>query len=430
MSWDLIEDEEFPKPEKPAATPWDSPSWAKANAEYHAGRLQHKSNGAAKVVSLASVAPLDTDGRKEYLTAARPLVHYADFTKAIDLEWIVKGIIARGHNSYLFGPPGCGKSAMAGSITTYVAAGAPDWHGFKVKSPCACLYIPLERAELVQKRIWTESEREGFGRLPIAVSPGVIGLMNPDCVKTMVGTILRAEDELNKEVGFIVLDTFGKAIAAGGGDENQARDQNLAWGHLRLVHEAMARWHGIHIACLGHTGKDENRGARGSNAADGDNDISLQIRSEEHAKSVTIHKANEMPTGPLLQFRMEPRDTGMVDDDGEPVEVWIVSADDIAPAEPAERQTKSQRKFRDALGEAMLTMAKSIIPRAGMNPVLAVKVADVRKEFDRIYVSDEAGIKGADAKRKAFKRVLDGLSEKEFGACAVEGEDWIWRTHT
>jgi hypothetical protein len=32
-----------------------------------------------------------------------------------------------------------------------------------------------------------------------------------------------------------------------------------------------------------------------------------------------------------------------------------------------------------------------------MNQILAVKVSDVRKEFDRLYVSDETGAKRADA---------------------------------
>jgi hypothetical protein len=46
-----------------------------------------------------------------YLSVARPLTHFADFNKVISLDWIVKGIFARGHNSYTFGPPGCGKSS-------------------------------------------------------------------------------------------------------------------------------------------------------------------------------------------------------------------------------------------------------------------------------------------------------------------------------
>jgi hypothetical protein len=50
--------------------------------------------------------------------------------------------------------------------------------------------------------------------------------------------------------------------------------------------------------------------------------------------------------------------------------------------------------------------------------VKAVKVTDVREEFDRRY---------DDAKRKAFKRQLDTLPPSKFGAGSAEGSDWIWR---
>jgi hypothetical protein len=55
-----------------------------------------------------------------YLAAARRLVYYADFGKVVKLDWIIKGILAKAHTSYLFGPPGGGKSALWGSAATYL----------------------------------------------------------------------------------------------------------------------------------------------------------------------------------------------------------------------------------------------------------------------------------------------------------------------
>jgi hypothetical protein len=253
----------------------------------------------------------------------------------------------------------------------------------------------------------------------------MLNVLDPRCVEAIVGTILRAEDDMGTEVGLMALDTFGKAIAAGGGDENSARDQNVAWGHLRMVHEVMARWHGIHIAAIGHTGKDESRGARGSNAADGDNDVSLQIKNETHTKSVAIYKANELPTGPLLQFRMEPQNSGEVDEDGDPIDIWIVAPDQLGPAAETKKENKTLRKFRAAFDEVAQSAGQQITPRAGMNPVLAVKVDDVRREFYRVYVT---GGDSEGTKRAAFHRALNALPESEFGACAVGDTDWIWRT--
>ena len=293
---------------------------------------QHNVNGHGVGSDLA-------EGRATFLAAARPLNYYADFATTIKLDWVIKGVLAKGHNSYLFGPPGGGKSAMYGSAAMYVGAARENWHGFKIKKQYAGVYFAMERADLVKKRIWAECQREQIDTVPIAVCAGLINLMDPKCVDEIAGTLLAAEDQFGIEVGFAILDTFNKAVAAGGGDENTARDQNRAWGHLRLVHEAMARWHTIHIGAIGHTGKDESRGARGSNAADGDNDVSLQIRDEGAIKDVTIYKANELPEGPLMRFKMEPYSTGLSDEDGDPVEVWIAGPDKLAGA-PRQRQNK------------------------------------------------------------------------------------------
>jgi hypothetical protein len=62
-----------------------------------------------------------------------------------------------------------------------------------------------------------------------------------------------------------------------------------------------------------------------------------------------------------------------------------------------------------------------------MPGVKAVKVSDVRKEFDRRYIADEVDPdKAREAKRKAFKRALNGLPGESFSGGEVNGVDWIW----
>src|SRR5262249_20943392 len=159
---------------------------------------------------------------------------------------------------------------------------------FPIKRKAASVIFALERGALTQKRIRAESLRDNFGKVPVVVSPGMIDLMKPACVKELVGTILRAEDDLGLPVEFISIDTVAKGIACGGGEENAAKDQNRVYGHLRDVHDVMARWHPIHIATVGHTGKDESRGQRGSNAAEGDNDVQFQVAQDGPIRNVSI----------------------------------------------------------------------------------------------------------------------------------------------
>jgi hypothetical protein len=72
------------------------------------------------------------------------------------------------------------------------------------------------------------------------------------------------------------------------------------------------------------------------------------------------------------------------------------------------------------------SVGESITPRAGMATVRAVKVADVRKEFDRHYAASDPD-KRADAKRVAFNRALEWLPPDQYGTGAVNDIDWIWK---
>ena len=338
------------------------------------------------------------EAKSKYLLSARPISYFEDFNRALKLDWVIKNLFAREHTSYLIAPPGGGKSALLSSAVTHLGVGK-DWHGFKIPKRCASVIIPLERGSLVKKRIWAESAREGFGEVPVAVSPGMIDLRSPKCVDEMVGTILRAEDRFGLEVALLNIDTFGKAIAAGGGDEDKAKDQNPAWGNLRRVHEAMARWHSIHVNVIGHTGKDQSRGARGSNAAEGDNDLLLQIRSDGPIKGVEIVKANELPEGPLMRFKMSPYNTGEVDEDGCPIEIWILDSEELAALKsgtgrPLKPNQKTAYRILYEAGSQGLTQEQwnEQLRANGIGTARKADIIDIRMELrDRRLIREYGG---------------------------------------
>ena len=140
-------------------------------------------------------------------------------------------------------------------------------------------------------------------------------------------------------------------------------------------------------------------------------------------------KARDGEQGPISPFELKFVELGL-DDDGDvhgsccvvPTEVGRSRFDKSASL------SKSARAIQDAINEAMDGCGKIITPRAGMPAVKAVKVLDVRREFDRRYVAAEADpAKAANAKRMAFKRALDRLSPSKFGAGEAEGTEWIWK---
>jgi hypothetical protein len=256
------------------------------------------------------------------------LTYFDDCGAFVEKRSILKGIIAIGETSAWIAPPGAGKSALLTEISVHSAAQI-DWRGHRAKEACGVLILALERGDLFKRRLQVYQQRDGLRGLPIAVADAVIDLLNPNCVELIVSTVREAEQQFGREVGLIVIDTYAKGIAANG-DEDKARDQNRAAANLRNVHGRLK----VHIALVGHTGKDESRGARGSNAHVGDVDVMVQI-SGDSIKVAQVVKGNDQPERAVAQFRLEAFELGR-DEDGDPITTSIVSTEDFGELTPGD----------------------------------------------------------------------------------------------
>ena len=106
-----------------------------------------------------------------------------------------------------------------------------------------------------------------------------------------------------------------------GATRDHAKDQGAVFANVQRVKNET----GVHVALIGHTGKDESRGARGSNALLGDVDVMVTIGGEE-IKTATVTKANDAPEGVLFSFKSDVHDFG-TDEDGDPITVNVVSSE-------------------------------------------------------------------------------------------------------
>ena len=173
-----------------------------------------------------------------------------------------------------------------------------------------------------------------------------IDLLSPACVEIIVETIRAAEAHYGCPVGLIIIDTFNKGVAMGGGDENAAKDQNITAANLQQVQDQTD----VHIALIGHTGKDESRGARGSNAHLGDVDMMVQISVAEGVRTAAITKINDGVEGVLTRFRVVPVTLGS-DEDGDPITTAIVS--DEVPEQGRAGLNKTQQRAMELLEAAL-----------------------------------------------------------------------------
>lgn len=259
---------------------------------------------------------------------------------------LIKGIFVRGETSMWYGPPGSLKSSLMADAAIALAAGG-DWFGRRNKERCAVIYWALERNDLVERRLVATASTMD---LPVAVISDVIDIVNGRDNAKVIATVREVEDATGFPVGVVVFDTFSKLIGAGNGDEDKARDQNRLFANMQRIKNQTE----VHIALIGHTGKDENRGTRGSNASQGDVDLEVLIAGDV-IKTATVKKANDAPEGPLFSFKSIVHEFGL-DEDGDPITVNIVSSEDVSfqsepkPAEP--KLSTNQRVMYRLLAEA------------------------------------------------------------------------------
>jgi hypothetical protein len=266
-------------------------------------------------------------------------------------------VIARGEISSVIGPPGGGKSSFATDIVVHATnRSSTKWRGYFHKITGTAVYFALERADLTKRRLMAHKLRDKLPKLPIAVAGRVINLMDKGCINDIVDAIKRAEDHCGVEAVLAVFDTYSKGIAAGGGDENKARDQNIALTNLRSVIDKI----NVHILTVGHTGKEPARGERGSNAKLADIDVEITVTSGP-IKTATVTKANDQPEGVLTSFKLEPYEFGP-DEDEEPVRTFIVSPEEIAALKPRQGLSSKQRLAVEALTEALLNHGRAAPP--------------------------------------------------------------------
>jgi hypothetical protein len=233
---------------------------------------------------------------------------------------LIKGLLSTGATSSLFGPPKTNKSTLVVDMMAHLS-GRPEWRGMRIPEPKACLYLAFERYMQVLDSLDGYAAK-GFESLPIAVLPELVDVVNPACIDEVVRLIDETEKRFGMQVGLVAFDTWSKGLAAGGGNEDKAEDQNRAAANLRRIIE---RFPHIHCMTVGHTGKDANKGERGSNATRGDRDVGLSIRRDGEIRVLRVDYANGIEDEKdIAAFKVDAVEIGK-DEEGEPITGLTVS---------------------------------------------------------------------------------------------------------
>ncbi|MBX9859341.1 MAG: AAA family ATPase [Sphingomonas sp.] len=349
---------------------------------------------ALQLLDLAKAAPEWAPA----LTSRFPIVWDGAEDDGAPMRWLVRDVLVEGGLSVLYGAPKSSKSFFAIDFAFHVAHGR-EWFGHRTRE-AGVVYIAGEGALGVRQRMkaW-RLEREAPPSPRFAFVPSAVNLFDgTDDLDALLVDLRAIAERMGAPIGLIVLDTLARMI--GSGDEDRARDMNV------LVRNAseLQRVTGAHVTLVHHSGKDRDRGMRGSNALLGAVDCAIEVQKFDtglcEGKVAAIKDGGDVEP---FRYVLKQSTVGR-DDEGEAILSCVVDPTGASGAQKAlsERLSDADRRALDQLR----TLARDIGTSAGqaeMSPSVPLQAWR-----DRIY---SAGDGTHDAKKKAVSRAVKRLQD-------------------
>lgn len=262
---------------------------------------------------------------------------FVDIEPRLEARAIVKGLLGEGAMSVVYGDSNTGKTFFVLDLALHVALGWP-WRERKVQGR-GVLYLALEGAHSISNRVaaFKSHHRLRDEEPPFVILPLGLDLRSPAADTDAIITFIRNFNEIHCppgdedrwSIGLIIVDTLSRALA--GGNENAPDDMGAFVMNLDRIRQAT----GAHVMVVHHTGKEQERGARGHSLLRAATDTEIEIARDATTgiSTATVRKQRDLAIDPEpLAFTLKGVTLG-VDQDGDVVTSAVtIPADSSAPA--------------------------------------------------------------------------------------------------
>lgn len=202
------------------------------------------------------------------------------FVKASDMQvnpisWLLEDYLETDALVVFFGLPSAGKSFIALDIACCVATGT-SFHGHAVQHGAVFIIAGEGHNGLARRsRAWSQHNGVSIEDADLYFSKGPTDLLDMKNAAWVADAVQRLADETGKTPTLIVIDTLARNF---GGDENSAAEIGQ---FVRSVDSLLRRkWHTT-VIIVHHSGKNAERGARGSSALKCAVDAEYEVKREE-----------------------------------------------------------------------------------------------------------------------------------------------------
>ncbi len=211
-------------------------------------------------------------------------------------SWLIKNHIPDGGLTFVYGRPGKGKSFFVLDMALRIAHGM-HWHDVECK-PGGVLYIAMEGKGGYRNRVrgWHQHHNMRLDGVPFRLLPQAVNFMVPADIQKLIRTVKAVIGDAK----IVVVDTVARALP--GAEENASKEMGLFIAACDAIREQCS------VAVIGvhHSGKDEDRGMRGSSALEGAGDCVIHLKKEDDS-DITEVKNEKQKDGELfgtLPFKM------------------------------------------------------------------------------------------------------------------------------
>ncbi|EKN6166028.1 transcriptional regulator, partial [Yersinia enterocolitica] len=197
-------------------------------------------------------------------------------------DYNIKGHLPSNTLASIYGPSGSYKSFLAVSWACHIATGKP-WASRRVTQG-SVVYIVGEGGIGVPRRIraWEMEFNDGtpiesLYRIDCPVFPA-----SPESVEQVIKAAQDVTAQTGSPVRLIVLDTLARCF--GGSDENAAKDMGAFIQGCDFIKAET----GATVLVIHHSGKDLDKGARGSSAFRAALDVEFNVRREGEGGALVL----------------------------------------------------------------------------------------------------------------------------------------------
>jgi hypothetical protein len=192
--------------------------------------------------------------------------------------WLIDGLVPESGLTFIYGKPGKGKSFFSLDMALRIAHGF-DWHGKECKQG-GVLYIAGEGKGGYRNRVHGWHLKHGLvpDCAPFRLLPRAVNFMVPEEVAKLVRTVKAVVGDAK----LVVIDTVARVLP--GAEENASKEMGLFVAACDAIRET------CDVAVIGvhHSGKDEDRGMRGSSSLEGAGDCVLHLKRGDDSSIVEV----------------------------------------------------------------------------------------------------------------------------------------------